>query len=207
MHQKETPDNSASASNNWRQSAVIVAILGLAAAGLNLQWHTTSSNPATTQTNPDDLLPDTIVGHPVLDTFDNTGRKTRQLHGEKLTYFDTDKHSIISAPRIQFEQQNENRSPTPWQLSADTATIYQTNNRADLQGNVHLWNDSASDGRTEILTEQLSVDTARQFAETDKAVTIRARSSEAKATGLQADLANKHLLLPSRVKEIHEVRR
>ena len=72
---------------------------------------------------------------------------------------------------------------------------------------MHLWSDATQGGRTEILTEQLSVDTAKQFAETDKAVTIRTHNNEAKAAGLQADLANERLLLPSHVKETHEVRR
>lgn len=188
-----------------RQLGVIAAILLLAVAGLYFRWEPTSvlpAEPAKTQ-----ILPDTIIKQPVLDVFDDSGRKIRQLHGQQLDYFDEDNHSIITAPQVQFEQQSGSQPPVPWQMTANIATIYQASNRIELQGNVQLWSDATQGGRTEILTEQLSVDTARQFAETDKAVTIRARSSEAKATGLQADLANERLLLPSHVKEIHEVRR
>jgi LPS export ABC transporter protein LptC len=206
MDQETASDISTPASNNVRQLGVIAGILLLAVAGLNFQWHT-FNKPATAQTILDDLIPDTIVMNPLLDTFDSTGKKTRQLHGEKLDYFDTDKRSIISNPQIRFEQRSDNQPPTPWLLSAETATIYQSSNRVDLQGHVQLLSDATPGGRTEFLTEQLSVDTARQFAETDKAVTIRARNSEAKAIGLKADLANEHFLLPSRVKEIHEVHR
>ena len=188
-----------------RQLAVIAAILLLAVAGLYFRWEPTSAlpiNPSKTQ-----VLPDTIVGQPVLDVFDDSGRKVRQLHGQRLDYFDDDKHSVITAPHVQFEQRSGNQAPTPWQITANTATIYEANNKIELQGNVQLWSDATQSGRTEILTEQLSVDTAKQFAETDKAVTIRTRGSEAKATGLQADLAKERLLLPSHVKETHEVRR
>lgn len=193
-------------SGNMRQLAAVVAILLVAVAGLGFRWEPGSA-PITAQAESPKLLPDTIVEQPLLDVFNNTGRNIRQLRGQKLDYFDTDKHSFITAPVVQFEQQNDDQSPTPWQMTADTATIYQSSNRVDLQGNVKLWSDATPGGRTEILTEQLAVDTSRQFAETDKAVTIRARSSEAKALGLRADLANERLLLPSRVKEIHEVRR
>jgi LPS export ABC transporter protein LptC len=188
-----------------RQLAGIATILLLAVAGLYFRWEPTSTLP--TSLGKTQILPDTIIEQPVMEVFDNSGRKIRQLRGQKLDYFDADKHSIIAAPQVQFEQQSGNQTPIPWQITANTAAIYQANNKIELQGNVQLWSDATQDGRTEILTEQLSVDTVRQFAETDKAVTIRARSSEAKATGLQADLANERLLLPSQVKEIHEVRR
>ena len=188
-----------------RQLAIIATILLLAVAGLYFRWEPTSTLPA----NPAKIqaLPDTIVEQPILDIFDESGRKVRQLRGQQLDYFDDDKHSVITAPRVQFEQQSGNQAPIPWQITANTATVFQANNTIELQGNVQLWSDATQGGRTEVLTEQLSVDTARQFAETDKAVTIRTRSSKSQATGLQADLANERLLLPSHVKEIHEVRR
>jgi LPS export ABC transporter protein LptC len=193
-------------SGNARQLAGVAVILLAAIAGLVFRWEP-EITPVVTQTEASKSLPDTIVGLPLLDIFDDNGKKIRQLRGQKMDYFDTDKHSIVTAPTAGFEKQNGDQPPTPWQLTADTATIYQSNNRLDLQGNVRLWSDTTRGGRTEILTEQLLVDTVRQFAETDKAVTIRARSSESTALGMQADLANERLLLPSRVKEIHEVRR
>lgn len=193
-------------SGNMQQLAGVATILLAAIAGLIFRWNPVNVLVAT-QAEAGKLLPDTIVEQPVLDVFDDTGRNIRQLRGQKLDYFDAEKRSVIAAPAVTFEQQNGNQPPTPWQMTADTATIYQSSNKVDLQGNVKLWSDATQGGRTEILTEQLLVDTAKQFAETGKAVTIRARNSEAKALGMQADLANERLSLPSRVKEIHEVRR
>lgn len=189
-----------------RQLAGLATILLLAVAGLYFRWQPADAL-SSNQTNKIQLLPDTIVQQPVLDAFGENGRKIRQVQGEQLSYFETDKHSIITVPQVQFEQQSGEQPPTPWHMKANTATIYQMNNKVDLLGNVQLWSDATAGGRTEILTEQLMVDTDKQFAETDKAVTIRARSSEAKATGLKADLANERLWLPSHVKETHEVRR
>lgn len=193
-------------SGNIRQLTGVAAILLVAVAGLVFRW-SPGIIPIAVQAKSAVLLPDTIVEQPVLDVFDDAGRNIRQLRGQKLDYFDTDKRSVVSAPIVRFEQQNGDQPPTPWQMTADTATTHQSDNKLELQGNVRLWSDATRGGRTEILTEQLLVDTTRQFAETDKAVTIRARNSEAKALGMQADLANERLSLPSRVKEIHEVRR
>ena len=189
-----------------RQLGLIAATLFLAIAGLNYRWEA-GSTTAENQYPADRMLPDAVVEDPLLDVFDSTGKKVRQLNGQKLDYYDSDKHSVILAPRIKFEQRSGDTPPTPWQMTADTATTYQSNNRVDLEGNIRLWSDATRGGRTEILTEKLLVDTSRQFAETDKAVTIRTGNSEAKALGIRADLANERMLLPSRVKEIHEVRR
>lgn len=201
---KDTPEPT---SGNARQLTALAILLLLAIAGLNFQWEPASSL-AKRQVDSASLPPDAVIREPVMDIFDDTGRKIRHLQGQQLDYFDGDKRSVIAVPHMWFEHQGDDgQPPTPWQITADTATLYQSSNKVDLQGNVHLWSDTAHDGRSEILTEQLSVDTRKQFAETSKAVTIRARSSEATAMGLQADLANERLLLPAHVKEIHEVRR
>lgn len=205
MSQQTPIESSEQSANSFRQLAAFVAITVLAAAGLNIHWKT-DSLPSASPSQPDQLVPDTIVEQPWLDTFDESGRKIRQLRGQQIQHFEKSKRSDVRNPVVQFEQQSADQPPTPWEITADTATIYQSNNRVDLQGNVHLWSDATRGGRTEILTEQLLVDTSRQFAETDKAVTIRTHGSEAKSTGLQADLAKEHVLLPSRVKEIHEAR-
>lgn len=190
---------------NWRQVAALVTILLFALAGLNFHWPTLSHTAARTGTA--NTVPDIIVNQPDMDDFDEQGRKIRQLQGEQLRHFDNDNRSEFSAPHVRFARQDKHGQWIPWQLQADKATVFHDSGKIDLAGNAVLWSDATPDGRTEIRSELIHVDTARQFAETDKAVTIRARRSETTAIGLQADLANERLSLPMRVKETHEAPR
>jgi LPS export ABC transporter protein LptC len=194
------------AARNWRQLGALAAILLFALAGLNFRWPTTitSRSPAAGQESD---IPDIIIDRPNIDEFGPGGQKIRQLQGLTLQHFDKAKRSEITAPRVQFEQKDKEGQLIPWQLQSDTAVLFHDSGKVDLFGNAVLWSDATAGGKTEIRSELIHVDTARQFAETDKAVTIRARRSETTSIGLKADLTNERLLLPMRVKEIHEARR
>lgn len=189
---------------NWSQLAWLCALLLFALAGLNFRWQP-SSSPLAAQTPQGDLRPDIIIEQPQIDEFDRSGIRIQQLNGARLEHFDAANRSLVDMPIVQFQQKGQ--PPIPWHLKADTATLLHNSNKIELLGHVILFSDATAGGRTEITTEQLQLDTARQFAETDKAVTIRARRSEAHAAGLKADLANERLVLPARVKETHESRR
>lgn len=193
-------------SNGLRQLIAIIAILLLAIAGLNLDWGHDSKYIKPKESDIS-TMPDAIVGDPLLEIFDNSGKRVRQINGEQIQFFDAEKRNIITSPKVYFEEQSEDSKSLPWIVTANTATVYQSDNKIDLQGNVLLSRSGADNDRTDIATEQLFIDTSRQFAETNKAVTISSHSSKAQANGMQADLANKRLGLLSRVKEIHEVRR
>lgn len=80
-------------------------------------------------------------------------------------------------------------------------------NQVDFSGDVKVQADTQKHGKITIETQQLSVDLDKQFAQTDKAVTIRTATSRAEAIGLQADFSKERLLLTSNVKETHEPRR
>ena len=196
---------------DWRHWLGLVGLLVIAVAGLDYRWVPAAAiNPPTTNTvsaSPPDKLPDILVEQPVIDEFDAEGHGGRKLQGELLRHFEAEKYSEIVNPTVMFEQQKTGAKPSPWYMTAQFATLTHASNQINLQGDVVLWSDATSAGRTEIRTEQLVIDTARQFAETGKTVNIRAGHSQATAAGLKADLANERLLLPSRVKEIHEVRR
>lgn len=208
-HSPETPNTSQA--GNWRHWLGLVGLLVVAVAGLNYRWvpaaatNPSGANAVSAATS--DKLPDILVEQPVIDEFDTGGHRGRKLQGELLRHFEAEKYSEIVKPSVMFEQQKTGAKPSPWHMTAQLATLTHASNQINLQGDVVLWSDATSAGRTEVRTEQLVIDTARQFAETGKTVNIRAGHSQATAAGLKADLANERLLLPSRVKEIHEVRR
>jgi LPS export ABC transporter protein LptC len=194
--------------NNWRQLMGLAAMLALAVAGLAYRWHPPAAAVTGTTISTDTMpIPDVVLQQPLLETFDDNGKRSRQILGHDLQYFSKPDQSIISMPKLEFHSYNKNtKTPnSPWLLQADTAMLTPKKDDAELQGNVVLQNTNPKTGNIEIRTERLRVNTLRQFAETDKAVTIRGRRSEVRSIGLQADLASEHLLLTSRVKEIHEV--
>ena len=123
-------------------------------------------------------------------------------------YFDADKRSLIETPHLYVLHLNDDKKgETPWEVTADKATAYQTSSIIDLYGNVTLFSNATLGGPTRIMSEYLHVNTERKLAHTDKAVTIHARNSVSQAVGMQADLEHDYLQLPSRVKEIHEAPR
>ncbi len=198
--------------NNWRQFLGLALLIGVAVGGLNFHWQSFSWNTPTAPrqaTASQAAVPDILAQQPLLETFDEHGRLDRHLQGSQLQHYDNRDETLISEPQLLVNRRNQGNTAqrSPWQLRADTATLRESRNEVDLNGNVLLWNEGkGSDGRMEIRSESLRVDTAREYATTDKAVTIRARRSELHARGLKADLANERLLLTSRVQETHEVK-
>lgn len=193
-----------------RQLLAAAALILLAVLGLS--WD--SSDEALTKKSAAAVSassapqPSTIIDDAQLDSFDETGRKVRQLNGKRITYFDADKRSLIETPHLYVLHLNDNKkSETPWEVTADKATAYQTSSIIDLYGNVTLFSNATLGGPTRIMSEYLHVNTERELAHTDKAVTIHARNSVSQAVGMQADLEHDYLQLPSRVKEIHEAPR
>jgi len=191
---------------------VIVAVVLILLAVIGLSWNDgdavlTKKSAATTPAN-SEPSPTTVIDNAQLDSFDETGRKVRQLNGKRISYFDADKRSLIEAPHLYvLRLSGDKKSETPWEVTADRATAYQSSSIIDLYGNVTLFSNTAPNGPMRIVSEYLHVNTERELAHTDKAVNIHIRNSVSQAVGMRADLARDYLQLPSRVKEIHEAPR
>lgn len=193
-----------------RQLLAAAALILLAVIGLS--WDSgdeaLTKKSAATVSASSTPQPSTIIDDAQLDSFDETGRKVRQLNGKRITYFDADKRSLIETPHLYVLHLNDDKKgETPWEVTADKATAYQTSSIIDLYGNVTLFSNATLGGPTRIMSEYLHVNTERKLAHTDKAVTIHAHNSVSQAVGMQADLEHDYLQLPSRVKEIHEAPR
>jgi LPS export ABC transporter protein LptC len=196
------------ASSNVRQMTAAAVLLALAVIGLTISHKDDRPTENAKSAQASETLPDTIIDNAQLDAFDSHGQKIRQLIGKRITYFDGDQHSLIDKPQLKIRQQkDEKAAPVDWEATAERAIVYQSNNTVDLFGNAVLLSPNTPNGPTKISSEYLHINTERRFAQTDKAVTIQARNSEAHAVGMWADIKGEHLSLPSRVKEIHEVQR
>lgn len=194
---------------NTRQMIAAAVLILLAIIGLSLTKDDKLMPPTSPPTaNTSEPQPDTVIDNAQLDAFDENGHKVRQLTGKRITYFDTDQRSLVEAPHLYIlRHSDEKTAPTPWEVTADNAVAYQASNIIDLYGNVTLFSDATPGGPTRITSEYLHINTASKLVQTDKAVTIHARNSVSRAVGMWADIGRDHLLLPARVKEIHEVPR
>lgn len=194
--------------SKMRQLLVATVLIALAFIGLSVSRDEKIASKAAATAPTTEAQPDTIVDNAQLDAFDNTGRQVRQLTGKKISFFEADQRSLIDAPHLHILRRNsDSTSETPWEVTADTATAYQSSGIIDLYGNATLFSEATPNGPTRITSEYLHVNTDRKLAQTDKAVTIHVRNSVSHAVGMWADIGRDHLLLPSRVKEIHEAPR
>ena len=197
---------------NWRAQLGILLVAAIAVASLQFRWESASQDTQSQSNNSTNTTPDLQIETPVMEHFDEAGLLTWRVEGESLQYFEAEDRTEIQRPVAVIQKHNDQDKPTngasgsipntpddPWHLNAQAATLTQQHTQIALHGDAHVSNRDMT-----ISSEQLLFDTNRQFATTDKAVTIQSRGSTAHADGLEADLTNKIVRLPARVKETHE---
>lgn len=105
--------------------------------------------------------------------------------------------------RVTFTDVRINYSPlsaVPWSVNADSATIYQDEQRVQLRGHVRAISSAGFSGNdTEIRTQYLELDPENYIAETNARVQIRIGARSLTATGMLASLKENHLELKSNV--------
>lgn len=110
-------------------------------------------------------------------------------------------YSLIQAPDVTVFGED----PSPWRLTARLGRSDAAGEILIFTGEVRAWQQSAN-GTTEITTPELEVEPNRQFAQTDKAVTMRSPQGRHDAVGMRADLAKDHIELLSEVRGTYEPR-
>lgn len=147
-------------------------------------------------------LPETYIVGMVDRSFDANGQLSHTLKAEQVTYYARSQGTdgTLQKPRVLFF----NEKGTPWNLEADTGHIYSDNNTVTLNDNVVAYSHSEDHGQLTLLTESLSIDTDKQYAHTDKPVTMRSARSNTQAVGLKADLQEGRLELLSEVRGRYE---
>lgn len=186
-------------------AAIIIACTLLAVAIVGLRYSPVSHQPHVSSVDHDTTPPDGIATGAQLTQFDETGHMVRRVDGEEIRFFEPTNETLVHNPVITLPDQNDPNAP--WRITAKEALMKKQVNQVDFSGDVKIQADTQKHGKITIETQQLSVDLDKQFAETDKAVTIYTATSRAEAIGLQADFSKERLLLTSNVKETHEPRR
>lgn len=183
--------------------AIACCLLALTIIGVRYAPERQANTSASVDLEQD--APDGIATQATLTQFNQQGQLARRVLGEEIRFFERSNETVVFQPVITLPDQKN--PDAPWKITAAQALLKKTLNQVDFTGRVQIENETARHGKLQINTEQLTVDLDRQYAETDKAVTIRTPSSRAQAVGMKADFARERLLLTANVKETHEPRR
>lgn len=144
-----------------------------------------------------------------LREYDTGGQLRNIMTTQAAEYFQVDPaaqsaqdYTLIDQPRMIF---NSTTGGAPWSLTAEQGRIGQ-DGIATLTTDVRVYQESAKQGLIEILTSELLIKTAEQYAETDKAVNMRAQQGHLDTIGMKAFLSEDRIELLSQVRGTYEPR-
>jgi lipopolysaccharide export system protein LptC len=136
--------------------------------------------------------------------FDTGGEMRYKMTTPAARYFQLDPttpgpndYTLIDHPHILFYAEGDT---SPWYLSAVKGHTDASGQRVRLTTNVEAQQDSKRHGVIRVTTSELLVHPAQQYAETDKAVKMRARQSEIETEGMRAYLNEDRIELLSQVR-------
>lgn len=115
----------------------------------------------------------------------------------------TEDYTLIQKPYLIFSSSATN---APWIITAEQGRIDQNGQRVTLITAVNASQQSPEQGLIELLTSELHIKTSEQYAETDKAVKMRAQQGHLDTVGLKAFLSEDRIELLSQVRGTYEPR-
>jgi len=153
------------------------------------------------------IFPHTYLLNVQVRQFDDAGNIRYQMNAPLVQSFQVkeapsaDDYSLFTAPA--FILSNNPQKPS-WYVKAQEGRLGNSDEWFTLKNDVVARQTSEKQGETTISTSELRLNTQQQFAETDKAVTMRAAKSEITAVGLRAEMKREHIELLSQVKGTYE---
>tara|TARA_R110002050_G_scaffold9504_1_gene33028 strand:- start:172013 stop:172588 length:576 start_codon:yes stop_codon:yes gene_type:complete len=129
-----------------------------------------------------------------MTVMDKFGQPSRIITGETMSHYPANDSTEIIAPIAQILEQGKDT----WVLSANTAYTEGKGEDILLTGNVIIT--QKNNDAIELRTEKLNLDTLRDNAYTDLAVSMKAPHGTTNSVGLHASLQEKTINLHSRVK-------
>jgi LPS export ABC transporter protein LptC len=163
---------------------------------------TTTTEQATVKAFPHTFITDVDVRH-----YDLTGQLHYQMKTPLIRSFQTqarasaEDYSLFQTPV--FTLINDPKKPG-WMITAQEGRLDSNNEWFSLSQEVVARQSSEKHGEITITTSDLRLNTREQFAETSKAVTMRAAKSQITGVGMRADMERDHIQLLSNVKGNYE---
>lgn len=109
-------------------------------------------------------------------------------------------YSLFDEPRLVFYSDSDT---APWYLSATLGRSNANGEEIRLIDNVEARQDSSRHGVIEVTTSELLVKPVLQYAETDKAVNMRAQQSQIETVGMHAFLNEDRIEFLSQVRGVY----
>lgn len=126
------------------------------------------------------------------EIFGSTGNKNRRKKATGITRF--------QKPKMQFHSPDK---PT-WHVNGNVGIAHNNGEKFELRWGVNIWHLDANGEKTQIKTVKLTLFPDREYAETDKPVTIITAEGTTEAIGMKLYLNEQRLQLLSKVKGYYE---
>jgi lipopolysaccharide export system protein LptC len=141
--------------------------------------------------------PDYYIVDMVRHTMDQQGELQNVLIADRVYHYLDDDSTELARPRMEIY----NDSASPWQVTAERGTVKSNGELVLLHGKVEIWRpDDDGEREFEILTSELRVFPKVQYAETDRAATLKSLGSVTRTRGFRANFSHNRLELLARVK-------
>ena len=146
--------------------------------------------------------PDYYIEDMIRNTLDETGALKNVLYADLVTHYPDDDSTELEKPRMEIY----NGSSDPWYVIAESGWVSSGSEVVLLHGEVEIWRlNDAGEREFEVLTSELRVLPAEQYAETDHPATITSETTITKTIGMRANFAHDRLELLKQVRSRHEV--
>ncbi len=135
--------------------------------------------------------------------YSSEGKLQYRLSAGELVHYEStaEPYSVIVKPHVLIDSA---ATENPWEIVAERGTRFPRRQQVTLEDEVHAWSLHPQFGQVDIFTENIVIDTERQFAHTDKPVTMRSARGLTTAVGLEADIEAGRVELLSEVKGTYD---
>ncbi|MGH1461058.1 MAG: LPS export ABC transporter periplasmic protein LptC [Neptuniibacter sp.] len=142
---------------------------------------------------------DYYIDHVKSREWDSSGALKRSMTSERIEHDPQSELNYLTLPKSLSFRSNSSHM----QITAEEGIALDDNSRTDLAGNVIVLDNPSSDSGTTLITEQLSIYPKKDFAATDKPVTISSTHGKISGTGMDLHFEKQILNLHSDVKGIY----
>ena len=173
-------------------SGVIILALG--------QYQQYRDQHITAETISETENPDIFLDQSLTTIYRDNGEIDYQFNGEYLEHFK--QADIVQIKMVYFIFFG--RDGLTWHARADRATFVNKSKKITLNDNVRIWRPERN---MELTTSSITFNEAREYADTDSAVTIKSPAGITHSVGMKLDLNRENLQLLSKVTGLYHVKR